>query len=156
MKISEIVTATLLSLLIISCEGCGKSKKHEPLRRSKKKIEVVEKKKEIVTENESEETAPRNNGNYRKPTQREKGESKLRRKTKGRPIVQPEEDPAKASSARIEKRVQLELDIWKARKSNNSILLDKLKDKIRDYEKDMSQAELDEAFKRLKDIKKRM
>lgn len=156
MKISKIVTVTLLCLLIISCGGRGKNKKSEQQRSDKRKIEIIEKKKAIADEKKDEARDSRNNGNYRKPTQREKGESKLNRKPKGQPIVQPEEDPAKASSARIEKRVQLELDIWKARKANNSILLDKLKDKIRDYEKDMSQAELDETFKRLKDIKKRM
>lgn len=160
MKIRKIVTTTLLCLLIISCGGSGKNKKREPSRRSKKNIEVVEKKKTTANDKESEEVANeetgRNNGNYRKPSQRKKGESKLRRKTKGRSVVPAEEDPAKASTSRIEKRVQLEINIWKANEKGDQTLAEKLRKEANELVKKMTQDELDEAYKKIKDIKKRM
>jgi hypothetical protein len=156
MRISKIVTAVLLCLLIISCGGNGKSKKREPARRNNRKTEIIEKRKATVEEKEDKETPSRNNGNYRKPSQRKKGESKLRRKTKGRVVLPPEEDPAKVSAAKIEKRVQLEVDIWKAKEKGNEATVSKLRNAADDLAKEMSQKELDEAFKRLKDLKKRM
>ena len=117
MSISKIVTAALLCLLIISCGGDGK--KNEPARSDKRKIEIIEKKKKATADEAKDvERESRNNGNHRKPTKREKGESKLHRKRKGRAVVQPEEDPAKVSAAKIEKRIRLEIDIWEAKKKN--------------------------------------
>lgn len=156
MKILRFFTVTLICLLIISCGGSGKNRKREPARKSKKNIEVIEKKRAITNDRENDEEQLRNNGNYRKPSQRERGESKLRRKTKGRPIVAPEEDPAKVKKARIEKRIQLELDIWEANKKGNQTIVEKLRKEADKLEKEMRQPELDEVYKRLKDIKKRM
>ena len=155
MSISKIVTATLLCLLIVSCGG--NKKKSEPARSDKRKIEIIEKKKKATADEAKDvERESRNNGNHRKPTKREKGESKLHRKRKGRAVVQPEEDPAKVSAAKIEKRIRLELDIWEAKKKNDYATVEKLRDAANDLGKEMTQAELDEAYKKLKDLKKRM
>lgn len=153
MEIGKIFTAILLCLLIISCGG---NKKNEPARRSNKRLELIEKKKAIVNEAEDEKSLPRYNGNHRKPSQRQREESRLQRKPKEQATVPLEEDPAKASTARIEKRVQLELEIWKAKEKGNSTLVGKLRDKADDLEKEMRQPELDKVYKRLKDLKKRM
>lgn len=156
MRISKIFTATLLCLLIISCGDSGKSKKREPSRKEKRKIEILEKQKAIADEEKKEEKQLRNNGNYRKPTQRDIGESKLRRKTTDKAVTKPEEDPAKISAARIEKRVRLELDIWKAKERKDNTTVRKLREEADNLAKEMTQAELDEAYKKLKDLKKRM
>ena len=156
METGKILTAILLCLLIISCGCSEKNKKHEPVRRSNKRLELIEKKKAIVNEAEEEKSLPRYNGNHRKPSQRQREESRLQRKPKEQATVPLEEDPAKASMARIEKRVQLELEIWKAKEKGNSTLVDKLRDKADDLEKEMRQPDLDKVYKRLKDLKKRM
>ena len=157
MSISKIVTATLLCLLIISCGGSGTNKKREPSRSDKRKIEIIEKKKKAIADEEKEkEKQRRNNGNHRKPSQRKRGDSRLQRDTKAEPIVAPEEDPTKASAARIEKRVQLELSIWKAKDKDDSKTVSRLREEADNLAKEMTIAELDEAYKRLKDLKKRM
>lgn len=156
MERGKIFTAMLLCLLIISCGCSEKNKKHEPARRSNKRLELIEKKKAIVNETEEEKSLPRYNGNHRKPSQRQREESRLQRKQKEQVAVPLEEDPAKASAARIEKRVQLEIEIWKAKDKGNSTLVGKLRDKANDLAKEMTQAELDAAYKKLKDLKKRM
>lgn len=162
MNILKYLIVATICLVIASCGGSGKNKKREPVHNSKKNIEVIENKKPTVNEEEkreeiSSEELQRNNGNYRKPTQRQREESKFHRKNKkGRVIVKPEEDPAKASSARIEKRVQLELDIWEASKKGDKTSVEKLREQADNLAKEMTQPELDEAFKKIKNIKKRM
>ena len=98
----------------------------------------------------------RNNGNHRKSSQRERGESRRRKQEEIKPVQANEEDPAAAKAARIEKRVQLELDIWKANKAGDSGRAEKLRKDADELEKEMKQAELDEVYKKIKDIKKRM
>ena len=158
MSISKIVKATLLCLLIISCGGNGTNKKREPSRSDKRKIEIIEKKKKkaIADEEKEKEKQRRNNGNHRKPSQRKREDSRLQRDIKVEPIVTPEEDPTKASAARIEKRVQLELSIWKAKDKNDSKTVSRLREEADNLAKEMTIAELNEAFKKLKDLKKRM
>lgn len=157
MSISKIVTATLLCLLIISCGDSEKNKKREPSRSEKRKIEILEKKKKAIADEEKEQEKQRRyNGNHRKPLQRKREDSRLQRDTKAGPAVSQEEDPAKASTARIEKRVQLELSIWKAKDKDDSKTVSKLREEADNLAKEMTQAELDEAYKRLKDLKKRM
>ncbi len=160
MSINKFVTTLLLCLLIISCGGSGKNRKREPSRRSKKEVEVVEKKRTSTnnekTDEESDERLQRNNGNHRKSSQRERGVSKRRKQEEIKPVQKDEEDPAIAKAARIEKRVQLELDIWKANKNGDSGLAEKLRKDADELEKEMRQPELDEVYKKIKDIKKRM
>ena len=50
----------------------------------------------------------------------------------------------------------MEIDIRKANKEGNTSLADKLKEEAEKIEKEMRQPELDEVYKKLKDIKKRM
>ena len=161
METGKILAATLLCLLIISCGGSGTNKKNESDSLDKRNIEILEKRKAEKQEKErkrkeakeaQKEKFQRNNGNYRKPTQPKK-DSRLRDNTGTNPV---EEDPAKASAAKIEKRVQLELDIWKAKDRDDSKSVSKLREEADDLAKEMTQAELDAAYKRLKDIKKRM
>ena len=162
MEISKILAATLLCLLIISCGGSGTNKKNESDSLDKRNIEILEKRKAEKQEKErkrkeakeaQKEKFQRNNGNYRKPTQQKKEDSSLRNNTATNPV---EEDPAKASAAKIEKRVQLELDICKAKDRDDSKSVSKLREEADDLAKEMTQAELDAAYKRLKDLKKRM
>ena len=160
--INKIVTTILLCLLIVSCGG--KSNKRDSADRSRN-MEIIEKRKAEKKEREKkreetkeaqEEKFQRNEGNYRKPTQRPKGESKLRRKVEAKPVVTTEEDPAVARSARIEKRVKLEVDIWKAGENGDAAMVEKLRKEADELVKEMRQDELDEAYKKIKDIKKRM
>ena len=161
--INKIVTTILLCLLIVSCGG--KSNKRDSADRSKRNMEIIEKRKAEKKEREKkreetkeaqEEKFQRNEGNYRKPTQRPKGESKLRRKVEAKPVVTTEEEPAVARSARIEKRVKLEVSIWKAGENGDAALVEKLRKEADELVKEMRQDELDEAYKKIKDIKKRM
>ena len=161
--INQLVTTILLCLLIVSCGG--KSNKRDSADRSKRNMEIIEKRKAEKKEREKkreetkeaqEEKFQRNEGNYRKPTQRPKGDSKLRRKVEAKPVVTTEEDPAVARSARIEKRVKLEVDIWKAGENGDAALVEKLRKEADELVKEMRQDELDEAYKKIKDIKKRM
>jgi ATP-dependent 26S proteasome regulatory subunit len=161
--INKLVTTILLCLLIVSCGG--KSNKRDSADRSKRNMEIIEKRKAEKKEREKkreetkeaqEEKFQRNEGNYRKPTQRPKGESKLRRKVEAKPVVTTEEDPAVARSARIEKRVKLEVDIWKAGENGDAAMVEKLRKEADELVKEMRQDELDEAYKKIKDIKKRM
>ncbi|MBQ2368179.1 MAG: hypothetical protein II296_07675 [Bacteroidaceae bacterium] len=161
--INKFVTTILLCLLIVSCGG--KSNKRDSADRSKRNMEIIEKRKAEKKEREKkreeakeaqEEKFQRNEGNYRKPTQRPKGESKLRRKVEAKPVVTTEEDPAVARSARIEKRVKLEVDIWKAGENGDAAMVEKLRKEADELVKEMRQDELDEAYKKIKDIKKRM
>ena len=161
--INKFVTTILLCLLIVSCGG--KSNKRDSADRSKRNMEIIEKRKAEKKEREKkreetkeaqEEKFQRNEGNYRKPTQRPKGDSKLRRKVEAKPVVTTEEDPAVARSARIEKRVKLEVDIWKAGENGDAALVEKLRKEADELVKEMRQDELDEAYKKIKDIKKRM
>ena len=161
--INKLVTTILLCLLIVSCGG--KSNKRDSADRSKRNMEIIEKRKAEKKEREKkreetkeahEEKFQRNEGNYRKPTQRQKGESKLRRKVETKPVVTTEEDPAVARSARIEKRVKLEVDIWKAGENGDAAMVEKLRKEADELVKEMRQDELDEAYKKIKDIKKRM
>lgn len=161
--INKLVTTILLCLLIVSCGG--KSNKRDSADRSKRNMEIIEKRKAEKKEREKkreetkeaqEEKFQRNEGNYRKPTQRPKGDSKLRRKVEAKPVVTTEEDPAVARSARIEKRVKLEVDIWKAGENGDAALVEKLRKEADELVKEMRQDELDEAYKKIKDIKKRM
>ena len=161
--INKLVTTILLCLLIVSCGG--KSNKRDSADRSKRNMEIIEKRKAEKKEREKkreetkeaqEEKFQRNEGNYRKPTQRPKGDSKLRRKVEAKPVVTTEEDPAVARSARIEKRVKLEVDIWKAGENGDAALVEKLRKEADELVKEMRQDELDEADKKIKDIKERM
>ena len=161
--INKLVTTILLCLLIVSCGG--KSNKRDSADRSKRNMEIIEKRKAEKKEREKkmeeakeaqEEKFQRNEGNYRKPTQRPKGDSKLRRKVEAKPVVTTEEDPAVARSARIEKRVKLEVDIWKAGENGDAAMVEKLRKEADELVKEMRQDELDEAYKKIKDIKKRM
>ena len=161
--INKLVTTILLCLLIVSCGG--KSNKRDSADRSKRNMEIIEKRKAEKKEREKkreetkeahEEKFQRNEGNYRKPTQRPKGESKLRRNVEAKPVVTTEEDPAVARSARIEKRVKLEVDIWKAGENGDAAMVEKLRKEADELVKEMRQDELDEAYKKIKDIKKRM
>ena len=163
--INKIVTAILLCLLLVSCGDGGKSNKRDSADRSKRNMEIIEKRKAEKKEREKkmeeakeaqEEKFQRNDGNYRKPTQRQKGDSRLRRKVEAKPVVAPEEDPTVARSARIEKRVKLEVSIWKAGESGDKAMVEKLRKEADDLAKEMRQDELDEAYKKIKDIKKRM
>lgn len=161
--INKLVTTILLCLLIVSCGG--KSNKRDSADRSKRNMEIIEKRKAEKKEREKkreetkeaqEEKFQRNEGNYRKPTQRPKGDSRLRRKVEAKPVVTTEEDPAVARSARIEKRVKLEVDIWKAGENGDAAMVEKLRKEADELVKEMRQDELDEAYKKIKDIKKRM
>ena len=160
--INKIVTTILLCLLIVSCGG--KSNKRDSADRSRN-MEIIEKRKAEKKEREQqmeeataaqEENFQRNEGNYRKPTQRQKGDSRLRRKVEAKPVVTTEEDPAVARIARIEKRVKLEVSIWKAGENGDAAMVEKLRKEADELVKEMRQDELDEAYKKIKDIKKRM
>ena len=162
--INKLVTTILLCLLIVSCGDAGKSNKRDSADRSRN-MEILEKRKAEKKEREKkmeeakeaqEEKFQRNEGNYRKPTQRQKGDSRLRRKVEAKPVVTTEEDPAVARSARIEKRVKLEVSIWKAGENGDAAMVEKLRKEADELVKEMRQDELDEAYKKIKDIKKRM
>ena len=162
--INKLVTTILLCLLIVSCGDGGKSNKRDSADRSRN-MEIIEKRKAEKKEREKkmeeakeaqEEKFQRNEGNYRKPTQRQKGDSRLRRKVETKPVVTTEEDPAVARSARIEKRVKLEVSIWKAGENGDAAMVEKLRKEADELVKEMRQDELDEAYKKIKDIKKRM
>ena len=56
--------------------------------------------------------------------------------------------------ARIEERVRLEQKIWEASEKGNDELFSKLKEQASTLSKKMTIQELDEAFKRIKNLKK--
>ena len=139
-----ILFISFFSIILFSCGRSGKNRKREPSRESKK-IEAIEKKSDI---NETE----RYNGNYRKSLQPKRSLNKSNK------IRSQEENNIREhipNQTKIEKRVQLELKIWEASKSGNTALFEKLKEESYKLMKNMSQQELDEAYKKIKDIKKR-
>lgn len=152
MKICKYVVGLLAIVVLLSCGGSGKNRKREPSRKSKRKIEVVEKKKssDEVDENVSGE-ASRNNGNYRK--------AKQSRRNNARSVERSEEETirdSKPNAARIDKRVKLEQQLWEANENGNNAKYEQLREEIIELTKKMSQQEIDEASKKIKDIKKRM
>lgn len=81
----------------------------------------------------------------------------MRRKGNGKPVPVPEEESIKSNEvniSRVEERVRLEQKIWEASSSNNTELFNKLKEEANALAKKMSQKELDEAYKRIKNLKK--
>ena len=151
MKIHRYLLGIFLCLIILSCGGSGKNKKREPSRRSKRNIEVVEERKENIESNDSDtDKESRNNGNYRKPKQS--------RRSKARPVERPEEETIRdrtPNEDKIEKRVELEEKLWKANNDGNSAQYEQLREDISNLVKKMSQKEIDEAARRIKDLKKR-
>ena len=151
MKIHRYLLGMFLCLTILSCGGSGKNKKREPSRRSKRNIEVVEERKENIGSNDGDtDKESRNNGNYRKPKQS--------RRSKTRPVERPEEETIRdrtPNEDRIAKRVELEEKLWKANKDDNGAQYEQLREDISNLVKKMSQKEIDEAARRIKDLKKR-
>lgn len=158
MKITKYLTGALVCLLLLSCGGSGKNRKREPSRESKReKVEQKESAKEVDSETAADEEQQRNNGNYKAPSNRKKGNSRLRRKGNGKPVPVPEEESIKSNEvniSRVEERVRLEQKIWEASTANNTELFNKLKEEANALAKKMSQKELDEAYKRIKNLKK--
>ena len=131
MKITKYLIGSLICLTVLAaCGPSGKNRKREPSRQSKKEV-VEEKKKETPSEEEVNIEEERNNGNFKAPSTRKKGNSRLRRKGNGKPIPVPEEETIRDGSlnmARIEERVRLEQKIWEASTKENTEQFNKLKE----------------------------
>lgn len=157
MKITKYLIGSLICLTVLAaCGPSGKNRKREPSRQSKKEV-VEEKKKETPSEEEVNIEEERNNGNFKAPSTRKKGNSRLRRKGNGKPVPVPEEETIRDGSlnmARIEERVRLEQKIWEASTKENTEQFNKLKEQAAELAKKMTIEELDEAFKRIKNLKK--
>jgi hypothetical protein len=157
MKITKYLIGSLICLTVLAaCGPSGKNRKREPSRQSKKEV-VEEKKKETPSEEEVNIEEERNNGNFKAPSTRKKGNSRLRRKGNGKPVPVPEEETIKDGSlnmARIEERVRLEQKIWEASTKENTEQFNKLKEQAAELAKKMTIEELDEAYKRIKNLKK--
>lgn len=157
MKITKYLIGSLICLTVLAaCGPSGKNRKREPSRQSKKEV-VEEKKKETPSEEEVNIEEERNNGNFKAPSTRKKGDSRLRRKGNGKPIPVPEEETIRDGSlnmARIEERVRLEQKIWEASTKENTEQFNKLKEQAAELAKKMTIQELDEAYKRIKNLKK--
>lgn len=155
MKITKYLIGSLICLTVLAaCGPSGKNRKRVPSRQSKR--EKIEKKKSDTIVIEEENTAEgRNNGDYKAPSTRKKGNSRLHRK--GKPTTVPEEETIRDGSlnmARIEERIRLEQKIWEASEKGNDELFSKLKEQASTLSKKMTIQELDEAFKRIKNLKK--
>lgn len=157
MKITKYLIGSLICLTVLAaCGPSGKNRKREPSRQSKKEV-VEEKKKETPSEEEVNIEEERNNGNFKAPSTRKKGNSRLRRKGNGKPIPVPEEETIRDGSlnmARIEERVRLEQKIWEASTKENTEQFNQLKEQAAELAKKMTIQELDEAYKRIKNLKK--
>ncbi|MBE6268878.1 MAG: hypothetical protein E7092_07805 [Bacteroidales bacterium] len=157
MKITKYLIGSLICLTVLAaCGPSGKNRKREPSRQSKKEV-VEEKKKETPSEEEVNIEEERNNGNFKAPSTRKKGNSRLRRKGNGKPVPVPEEETIRDGSlnmARIEERVRLEQKIWEASTKENTEQFNKLKEQAAELAKKMTIQELDEAYKRIKNLKK--
>lgn len=157
MKITKYLIGSLICLAVLAaCGPSGKNRKREPSRQSKKEV-VEEKKKETPSEEEVNIEEERNNGNFKAPSTRKKGNSRLRRKGNGKPVPVPEEETIRDGSlnmARIEERVRLEQKIWEASTKENTEQFNKLKEQAAELAKKMTIEELDEAYKRIKNLKK--
>ena len=157
MKITKYLIGSLICLTVLAaCGPSGKNRKREPSRQSKKE-KVEEKKKETPSEEEVNIEEERNNGNFKAPSTRKKGNSRLRRKGNGKPVPVPEEETIRDGSlnmARIEERVRLEQKIWEASTKENTEQFNKLKEQAAELAKKMTIEELDEAYKRIKNLKK--
>ena len=157
MKITKYLIGSLIFLTVLAaCGPSGKNRKREPSRQSKKEV-VEEKKKETPSEEEVNIEEERNNGNFKAPSTRKKGNSRLRRKGNGKPVPVPEEETIRDGSlnmARIEERVRLEQKIWEASTKENTEQFNKLKEQAAELAKKMTIEELDEAYKRIKNLKK--
>ena len=157
MKITKYLIGSLICLTVLAaCGPSGKNRKREPSRQSKKEV-VEEKKKETPSEEEVNIEEERNNGNFKAPSTRKKGNSRLRRKGNGKPIPVPEEETIRDGSlnmARIEERVRLAQKIWEASTKENTEQFNKLKEQAAELAKKMTIQELDEAYKRIKNLKK--
>lgn len=159
MKITRyLIGALIVATALTACGPSGKNRKREPSRQSdREKIEkkIEESKKETPATEESAIEEQRNNGNYKAPSARKKGNSRLRRK--GKPVPVPEEETIRDGSlnmARIEERVRLEQKIWEASTKENAEQFNKLKEEAAALSKKMTIQELDEAYKRIKNLKK--
>ena len=142
MNILKYLITAVICLVIASCGGSGKDRMREPSRKSKRNVEAVQKR------NTGEDE--RNNGNYRKPTQS--------RRSSAKPVERPENETPKSSvpnEARIEQRVRLEQKIWEASEKGSSEF-DRLRQQAAERAKKMSQEEIDEASRRIKNLKKKM
>lgn len=157
MKITKYLIGSLICLTVLAaCGPSGKNRKREPSRQSKKEV-VEEKKKETPSEEEVNIEEERNNGNFKAPSTRKKGNSRLRRKGNGKPVPVPEEETIRdgcLNMARIEERVRLEQKIWEASTKENTEQFNKLKEQAAELAKKMTIEELDEAYKRIKNLKK--
>ncbi len=157
MKITKYLIGSLICLTVLAaCGPSGKNRKREPSRQSKKEV-VEEKKKETPPEEEVNIEEERNNGNFKAPSTRKKGNSRLRRKGNGKPVPVPEDETIKDGSlnmARIEERVRLEQKIWEASTNSDTEKFNKLKEEAAELSKKMTIKELDEAYKRIKNLKK--
>ena len=157
MKITKYLIGSLICLTVLAaCGPSGKNRKREPSRQSKKEV-VEDKKKETPSEEEVNIEEERNNGNFKAPSTRKKGNSRLRRKGNGKPVPVPEEETIRDGSlnmARIEERVRLEQKIWEASTKENTEQFNKLKEQAAELAKKMTIEELDEAYKRIKNLKK--
>ena len=157
MKITKYLIGSLICLTVLAaCGPSGKNRKREPSRQSKKEV-VEEKKKETPSEEEVNIEEERNNGNFKAPSTRKKGNSRLRRKGNGKPVPVPEEETIRDGSlnmARIEERVRLEQKIWEASTKENTEQFNKLKEQAAELAKKMTIEELDEAYKRINNLKK--
>ena len=157
MKITKYLIGSLICLTVLAaCGPSGKNRKREPSRQSKKEV-VEEKKKETPSEEDVNIEEERNNGNFKAPSTRKKGNSRLRRKGNGKPVPVPEEETIRDGSlnmARIEERIRLEQKIWEASTKENTEQFNKLKEQAAELAKKMTIEELDEAYKRIKNLKK--
>ena len=157
MKITKYLIGSLICLTVLAaCGPSGKNRKREPSRQSKTEV-VEDKKKETPSEEEVNIEEERNNGNFKAPSTRKKGNSRLRRKGNGKPVPVPEEETIRDGSlnmARIEERVRLEQKIWEASTKENTEQFNKLKEQAAELAKKMTIEELDEAYKRIKNLKK--
>ncbi len=154
-RLKYLVGILICFTVLAACGPSGKNRKREPSRQSKK--EVVEEKKKETQPEETIVEEERNNGDYKAPSARKKGNSRLRRKGNGKPVPVPEEETirdGKLNMARIEERVRLEQKIWEASTKNNTEQFNKLKEEAAELSKKMTIKELDEAFKRIKNLKK--
>ncbi len=141
MNVLRFFTGALVCLVMLSCGGSGKDRLREPSRKSKRTNVEVNKSRN-TGENE------RNNGNYRKPTQ----------SRRSKPVERPESETPKSAvpnEARIEQRVRLEQKIWEASEKNSGEF-DRLREEVAELTKKMSQEEIDEAARRIKNLKKKM
>ena len=141
MKITKYLIGSLICLTVFAaCGPSGKNRKREPSRQSKKEV-VEEKKKETPSEEEVNIEEERNNGNFKAPSTRKKGNSRLRRKGNGKPVPVPEEETIRDGSlnmARIEERVRLEQKIWEASTKENTEQFNKLKEQAAELAKKMT------------------